>query len=50
MMRTALYCCTLLLLAACGSKGPLIMPPEPGTPSMPKPAAVDNSIAPAAVR
>jgi predicted small lipoprotein YifL len=47
-MRTMLFLLSsAMLLAACGSKGPLYLPP----PTQPAPApAVDNSTAPGAAR
>jgi predicted small lipoprotein YifL len=47
-MRTAIFLGSLLLLAACGSKGPLTLPPS-ATPQ-PAPAAGDHSTAPGAAR
>jgi predicted small lipoprotein YifL len=52
-MRTIILCGGLFLLAACGTKGPLVMPPAPpAKPSAPapQPAPVDNSTAAGAVR
>jgi predicted small lipoprotein YifL len=52
-MRTVIITGSLLLLAACGSKGPLILPPPPGAPQQ-APARlavpVDHSTAPGAAR
>jgi predicted small lipoprotein YifL len=48
-MRTMLFLLSsAMLLAACGSKGPLYLPPPPAQPA-PAPAA-DNSTAPGATR
>lgn len=52
-MRTILFFGGLLLLGACGTKGPLVMPPappaKPAAPA-PQPAPADNSTAGGAVR
>lgn len=50
-MRTVLFLGSLMLLSACGSKGPLVMPPPPAKPPatapapQAPPAAIDDSTA-----
>jgi predicted small lipoprotein YifL len=52
-MRSTLFIgLTLALLAGCGSKGPLVLPPKPTptTPAIPVQTPVDHSKAPEAAR
>ena len=53
MMRIVLFVGGLLLLAACGSKGPLVLPPKPaaaqGAPAQ-QVAPADDSTAPGGSR